>query len=115
LNYSFVRNAVSLNPNYIAKKLDCETKFAGLLNSLVCASKVVASSCDKIKDQYSNFISDPVLKSKFRDFDYKSDRVDRFFSDLIGHDENYEKPFSVFKGFSSCLMDKRVLNAGSLW
>ena len=101
LKFSIVRSAISINPIQMAndsKRSKCINNFSILLQKLVKYERLLPKSAELAKEQYRKlFEIVDINKNVFQNFDLKSDRLDRFFSDFIGKNNAYEEVWKVFK------------------
>ena len=96
-----MRTAVSIKPIEMvnqSKRNACINNFSILLQKLVKYDRLSPKSAELAKEQYQKLfeIVDSNRKA-FQDFDLKSDRLDRFFSDFIGANKTYQDVWNVFK------------------
>ena len=101
LKFIIVRTAVSINPIEMvnqSKRNACINNFSILLQKLDKYDRLSPKSAELAKEQYQKLfeIVDSNRKA-FQDFDLKSDRLDRFFSDFIGANKTYQDVWNVFK------------------
>ena len=101
LKFSIVRSAISINPIQMAndsKQSKCINNFSILLQKLVKYERLLPKSAELAKEQYRKlFEIVDINKNVFQNFDLKSDRLDRFFSDFIGKNNACEEVWKVFK------------------
>ena len=103
LKYAVACSAVCLNPMYMrnpAKKSSYESYMDILLQKLVCLGRTSARSAELVKKQYRKFfIVVDQNQQLFSSFNPKNDRVDTFFSELMGSSDEYGNLWEFYKMF----------------
>ena len=86
MQFSIVRNALSLNPiNMVRHPEESLQMFTKLADRLFALQKITASVADKSKNQYDDLLETARFerKDKFLNSKMKSDRLDEFFGNLL--------------------------------
>ena len=86
MQFSIVRNALSLNPiNMVRHPEESMQMFTKLADRPFALQKITASVAGKSKNQYDNLLKTARFeqKGKFLNFKKKSDRLDEFFGNLL--------------------------------
>ncbi|XP_060759984.1 uncharacterized protein LOC132870362 isoform X1 [Neoarius graeffei] len=77
VNHLLVRNMQCLDPRMmVSKKNQCVEKMKSILHTLAAANQVDVSICDKVLQDFREFLDVAAASSGFVDFDPMSDRVD---------------------------------------
>lgn len=98
LKYSFVCSASCLSPTLLKKKKElCKKRMQCLLQSLIQQNRITPETADIIKTQFHEFCSDESINEKIDIFSFNNDRLDVFYTDLIGKRDDMRQLFNVLK------------------
>lgn len=101
LKQAVVRSAMSLNPVHMANKAErnsCISLFSVLLQKFVSANRIKPATAELAKVQYEKFMG--VVdgnQTAFLNFDFTKDRLDVFFSEMLGTNKSYQDVWNIFK------------------
>ena len=87
INYKFIRGASCFSPNVMQMESTAKKNADIALRYLVDKKLLNAIEADRIKRDYSLFISSKNVKRKLKDFDIKKDRLDSFFLEIFSKEK----------------------------
>ena len=99
-NKSVVVAASSISPINIAKvPLKAEKRFKVLTDNLYSSKFITSAVADNAKFQYDQFLKNEVVlnQEKLLKFDFKTQRVDSFFYEIVGIKDDYKDLWKVMQ------------------
>lgn len=98
VNHLLVRNMQCLDPRMmVSKKNQCVEKMKSILHTLAAANQVDVSICDKVLQDFREFLDVAAASSAFADFDPMSDRVDTLLYENIASKSAWKSLWHVIQ------------------
>ena len=98
LKYPLVRNVVCLSPAYICtSKSKSANRFRRILEIMTAANHVAEQDCDKLEDQFTEFLGHASRRSDFKEFDYRKDRLDQLYFQCLNGCEQWGELWNVIR------------------
>ena len=96
LNSRCFRNASCLSPTLLRSKPElCSSRLAHFLEELLRLKRIEVKTADSAKAMH--LLNDGSFKTHLENFNLTSDRLDTFFSSIIGKNTDYKELFSVIQ------------------
>ena len=99
IKYKLVRCISCLTPKLICEsKSVCLSRFRHVVEYLVNAKRLQNNQCDKLIEQFTEFVDEMSSKPEFRNFDFRTDRLDTLYHNCLGSQGHMKELWNVIRG-----------------